>query len=761
MEIWLKRSVAALVILLAGVSQAESQDNFAAKEQQIQQQLTQLDSLLAKANAKNLDVRKQQIAVQVGYLFLRFARWDHVHQDELRNVLKKTPQQILPPERVPEIAAAMPVAQLVETEKLLAAAIQSVRQIIRKPAARVTRNSWPPELKEAKISNGYYRTGGRPILPYSFFWLENSLSREFGQFKNAYIHPAQLKMVGSTPTISREQRQWFKSTLRQNSANQRVSYLFLGHNPPDFFRQPRTGRGTSQFIGYDIDNSQHINWWATLLDTHARDFVNYRNTAKICLMANEPHWFSTRNSWGTVNFSSATKQRFRTYLRVKYEKIETLNRWWRTDYRSFDAIDISFPLDERLRGTGKWYDWCRFNMDRVTHFFAQLKQQVKKTDRQFHVTIKLPSQLLAATSHDHGIDWHALAKVQDILGVDSAIDGWGGVGRFRKNRLDWQGSVFALDFYKSLFPNKLIFDSEWHGFSNIHWRDTSSDGYSLRAKLWLQHLHGLGMNQIWYWGRDKNGRPVSKNQEEFYRSICTSPAAMMSYLETMVDVNDNADVIEKLVSRKRSVALIYSEDSAIHDPGYLKNLLQVYTAAKLQGVGLRIIPLDQLLLDQKIDAASILIPPTKFVLTQHLPILKLATRGKNVAFVSTAGKNGNAFFERDVYGNPIKSKQLSWSKTAKRIDLANTGSEAKLQNFLGVGKFVLRDHDGTPINILQGASDDGKYIWVCNPYRETTKIFLKNQFHDFSGAVDILSQQTIGETMAMDGRNYVRILKIK
>ena len=749
------------LICLLNANQASGQNvRFDLLESQVKDRASQLSDLLKDANAKRLDIRKEKIALKISDVFLRFAKWDLTHQAELQAVLSKTPTNLLARREVSKVVSQLPGNQLTELKSVLDSAIQSLNKKLQNPGAHPRPKHWPVDFANAKVSRGYYRVNGRPVLPYSFFWIDDSLPLEFGQFKNIYAHPADLQLFGSGPGVTLTRRQRFRESLMRNSTNGRLSYLFLGHNPPSFERKVQPG-GTTQFVGYDIDNDQNELWWTRVLGSLGKDFANSDKVKRICLMANEPHWFSTNSPWGNVDFSLATKQKFRAYLKLKYQKIESLNHWWRTDYRSFANIQIQFPLKPQNRGTGMWYDWCRFNMDRVTHFFKRLKRQIRAVDQRVQVTVKIPSQLLSKTSHDHGIDWHALATVQDILGVDSSMDGWRGVGSFQQRRLDWEPSIFLLDFYRSLYPEKLIFDSEWHGFSNIHWRSTNVNHHSLRAKLWLQHLHGLGMTQIWYWGRQSSGKPVSQNHEEFYRSICTSPRAMMTYLDTMIDINDHAEAVGSLVTQKRSVALICSEESAIQDSKYLENLLHVYSAVKRQGVAVKVVPLDQLMVDRKIDVEKVVIPPTRFVLTQHLKLLEKTTQGKNVGLISSGSSHGNVWFEKDAYGATVDQKLLEWTKNAKRISIRAHDAETKLQEFLGTGKFVLRDHDGTPINVLQGASNDGKYLWVANPFQEPATIFLKNKFHDFSGAIDLVTREKLGKTMKLEGASHVRVLKLK
>ncbi|WP_227806484.1 beta-galactosidase [Algibacter lectus] len=94
------------------------------------------------------------------------------------------------------------------------------------------------------------------------------------------------------------------------------------------------------------------------------------------IFANEPHWFSEKDHW-TYNYkemngiSSYTLNNFRSWLNIKYNgNIKALNSNWKSSFANFNNVNIEIPIDIKLQGGEPiWFDWNRYNMDRVTEWF--------------------------------------------------------------------------------------------------------------------------------------------------------------------------------------------------------------------------------------------------------------------------------------------------------------------------------------------------------------------------------------------------------
>ena len=272
-------------------------------------------------------------------------------------------------------------------------------------------------------------------------------------------------------------------------------------------------------------------------------------------------------------------------------------------------------------------------------FFKTLDTAVRRENPNVLSSLKIPSQLFLETQHDHGIDWFRIANEFGMLGIDSTLEASSGIHADENTissieySVDWVGSTAALDFLKSTCPNKMVFDSEWHGVSNIHWRDPDLPSEYVRTCLWLNHLSGMAMNQMWYWSRDQNGAPSAMNIDEFCGSVLTQPKALNAYLTTMAELNQFAAEVVDVVRSKKTIGLLYCEEAAIQDPSYLDQFSEVYQALKFTGLPIRIVSVqavaerpanfsnNQKLPNPLAALEALIVPPTRFLSDSNLSAL--------------------------------------------------------------------------------------------------------------------------------------------
>lgn len=129
--------------------------------------------------------------------------------------------------------------------------------------------------------------------------------------------------------------------------------------------------GGENYTVYDIDNPNVREMWEQIFEMLIPQIEDSNTTQLGYILANEPHWFTDASaSFNVTGISQYTSAKFEAWLAETYGKVEALNTNWGTEYASFDDVDMQVPTDlESLRGTPKYYDWCRFNMDRVNDWF--------------------------------------------------------------------------------------------------------------------------------------------------------------------------------------------------------------------------------------------------------------------------------------------------------------------------------------------------------------------------------------------------------
>ncbi len=541
--------------------------------------LATLREQTSEAQAAGIDVARERVTITTAGLFLTYAEWDHEHTAELEEAIASWWRVR---KDAPRLAAELPIKELQDLNHVLREAMDELKavqkgELVRRPGLEI-------DMTALREENAYLRQGDRPVFPSTFVWQpdEEELNRAYGVIGGKYIHLPHIKAEGQKPDIGYEP-----------DDDEPLGYIFLGQKyAPKWLikKHPEITDGKHYYTGFDTDHPVARDLWASMLADIVPQFRGRRVSQGGYMLTNEPHWFTCTEGWATGPVSEKTKTKFRNWLGRRHRDIAALNALWGTDFASFADVIIEVPIDASLRGKPIWYDWCRFNMDRVTDWFTFLKTEIRKHDPAAQTHIKLIPGHLARHSRCHGLDFEALVRLQDIIGCDASIlttphwkdpESWP-----ERYACNWREQALPLDFFRSISPEKLIFDSEWHGLSTANSRDLDMPGEYVRAALWLAHLHGTGMNQTWYWSRGSDGALCKKDPKGFYASNLTQPRVMNSYGRTMKELNAFAPEIVALGTQPKRVRIFYSEASAIQDKAYMDHVYEAYKALYHSGMPL-------------------------------------------------------------------------------------------------------------------------------------------------------------------------------
>ena len=628
---------------LALLPVARAADDYASLRQETIQRLEQFKRLTDKASADGIDTAREQVTITTAELFLMYAAWDAAHPAELADAVGKW-FPIRPESRT--VSQDLPVKQLRETLGVLEAAERELQSVMRRPAARRSSPQITPSA--LSLSGPYWEQNGRPAFLSSFCWMpgDTRLKSAYGDIGGVYIPSAALGRDGTFDRLLYE----------PGGPDESIGYVFLGHGAmPRWLRekQPEVTEGERHFVCYDIDHPSTREVWKCVLADVVPRVAGQRVSAAGYLLANEPHWFSGEGEWATGPVSDFTHRKFRAWLQKRHGKVEVLNALWKAQYKTFEDVALEVPVDTALQGTPIWYDWCRFNMQRVTEWFAFLKQGIRKEDPDAKAHIKLIPNHLTDGARSHGLDFEALVRLQDIIGCDAKVmnqprrrspdPSW-----FERYACKWRGLSMAYDFFKSIGPDKMLFDSEFHALSTVHWRDDRMSPEYVRCVYWLAHLHGMVMNQTWYWGRLADGAPTPKSVSGFYASNLTQPRVMNAFGRTMKELNAFAPEIVALATQPKQIRLFYSETSAIQDADYMDRVYESYKA--LYHVGL---PLGFATGGMMAEASEETLRDWPVVIVSHADRITLAELDSLQRYVSNGGRliiDGSNSLTHDEYG---------------------------------------------------------------------------------------------------------------
>ncbi len=559
----------------------------------------QLLAMIREARRKRLVTDYAEISYQVVALFRQAAEHDYGHMDEVRRIFKG----FWPfPKIDPVHTERLPFAEL---EACLDVADHAMAELKRQLDGEAAPAAPPDFARGRMVLDAFcYRLDDRPVFPYSLVWLPyaSAHTQALGNMGGGYWQIDFLEEDGS-PDQDRLRRT-VESLEQEAAGNAAPMVNLMGHRPARWQKEqhPEILDGARNFTQYDIDSPLVRRWIGQLCEGFGPAM------AKACgrqpmvhLLANEPHFATARGGWKAENgISDVTMEKFHAWLRGRYQTLEALNSAYGADHGGWDQVLFhetpprARQIDPNLRGSPVWYDWCRFNQQRVNEWFAFLKQQVQANDdgRKAPVSIKMLGFTLSRSTRDGGMDIEYLTRLQEVMGADLRVAPAGAqfFGRHEEGMdpetgwqaryaYDWSEQAMFLDFSKSLCPEKVFYDSEWHGFGAVSWRHFNMSREYVRSALWMAFTHGMGAIKPWLWGRGENG--ALRDSADHIGELSTQPIAVDAYGRTMKELNAHAGRVLAVQPATRDLLVFYCEESAIQDGEYTQGFKSVYEALKL------------------------------------------------------------------------------------------------------------------------------------------------------------------------------------
>ncbi|WP_085980013.1 beta-galactosidase [Rhodopirellula sallentina] len=603
----------------------------------VQQRLGKLESLMQDAETRGICTDYASVSRHVIATYLVAAQHDRDHVEEVREIfqqvwwIKKTD---------PKEADVLPWNEL---RACIDVADHAIAELETQLSGKITLAS-PPDFSKGTVTldSAYYRLDGKPVFPHSLVWLpaDPDYMHALGHIGGIFYQLTNLRSDESVAVRTLEGLA--KRTETDVSQNAAPLVHLLGHAPAKWMTQthPEISQGKRNFTKYDIDNPLVRDWLNRLCEAVLPVVAQAAGgQPQVHLLANEPHFATKKRGWLAANgVSEITMQKYRQWLAAKYSNVDTLNRSHGKSYAAFSEVTIEMPIDPTLRGTAVWYDWCRFNMDRVNDWFAFLKETTQRHDpERSPVSIKTLGHTLCSSDRDGGMDIEFLTRLQDIPGSDLRVVPQGATfygknedgrdtetGWASRYAYLWVDQSMVLDFTKSLCPNRPFYDSEWHGFGTVSWRHYRLNRQYVRSAMWLAFSHGMGLINPWLWGRKMDGSLSDK--ADHIGELATQPIAVDAYGRVMKELNAHAEDVVAAVPSRRDILIFYCEDSAIQDAQYMEHVTEIYEALKLTNRKIGFVTVTDL--DSVAEASRVIvIPPTVFISDDSFAILKKLRNG--------------------------------------------------------------------------------------------------------------------------------------
>jgi beta-galactosidase len=643
-----RKSIVSLAFCLITLVVTPARDNTARAEtpaETARRKIDNLNALIVRAEATGVDALKERMTVRTAEVFLKYADWDEantrVNADHFRQTAKyrKVAQETA--ETLPDF----------ERREVILMLDEATQYLIRLIAGEVSRKPIPNIDWSQVVHDGDQLSfEGRPVFLTDWTWKPDidELNEYHGQQDGFFLmHPYVEDKNGKIRRPVVEQL--------KEKPDGRLGFVFLNHkNAPAWARQeygPGFVMREDTYTAYDIDHpgARELNRLLLAGTVPYMTGKKYRELGY--MLCNEPHFFTKQGVWATGPVSAFTIGKFQQWLRKRHGTIDRLNHLWQTGFTDFDAVDIDIPIDTDLQGTPKWFDWVSFNMDRVTDWYAFLKEEIRKHDAQAKVHLKIMPNLWTDNWRDHGIDIEALTRISDIIGNDAGAEYnlmWGRGEWQERYAFGWREMSMGYDFLKSVSPGKIMYNTELHFLSTVRSRDLHMDPLYVRATFWLAHTQGLTVSQNWFWARREDGSIRANVGNGYGGSNNQQPRIVNEVHSTMMDLNCHAEEIMAMQRQRKPIRIFYSKTSAINKPHHMDDVFDLYESLFFEGIPLGFVTRDILQNEDHSDWDVVLVHKTEYVTADERKALQdYVDRGGRIII-------DDASLAKDEYGRPIQ-----------------------------------------------------------------------------------------------------------
>lgn len=642
---------------------------FGQAEKEAITKIATLQKLIKVAEIKKLDVNLEKMTVRTAEIFLKYANWD---EHNIEKNTKAFSQVRIYKDKAAENAKDLPNFERSEVNLMLDKAIADANDLI---AEKIKRKPTPlVDWSKVSIKGNQLIYNDKPVYLADYSWKPKTkeLTEYYGNLDGFLLSPNQIinnKLDVNSKVISE----------LKTKSNGNLGSIFMAHNNlPKWLAEqyPDIKYGGGKYTEYDIDNPITRQIQSNLLKATV-PLIGTNQYAKLgYMLTNEPHWFTAKGVWATGSVSEITKSNFRNWLKEKHRNIAELNRLWQTNFASFEDVKITIPIDKNLQGQAIWYDWVTFNALRVTDWFTFLKAEIQKSDPKANIHIKLIPSMWSDNEKDHGLDFEELVKLSTVIGNDAGAIAsymWGPKEEWQdKYAFEFKDLSMPYDFFKSISPDKINFNSEVHYLSTTKFRDLYLKPEYARATYWLAYTSGMNIGQTWFWYRNEDGSLKDNKESTGYPgSLLQQPRILNEVTATVMDLNRYPNEIAALQNAKKPIRIYYSKTSAINKNNHMDDIYHLYESMNFDGTPLGFATPSIIQNQDNNNWATILIYKTPFVTTDEFDAVQKYINNGGTVIIDKES------FKKNEYGEQL-NKVLNADKG--KLVIVNDMAEMKAKN---------------------------------------------------------------------------------
>jgi beta-galactosidase len=551
-------------------------------EKDVKDKMSLLKTEIKKAQSKKINTLKEETALRTAEIFLDYAKWD---EDNFETNKKSFSLVNAFKNEADKYAQMLPEFERKEMATMLDDATTELKQIA---DGKIKRLPTPHvDWSKTDVRKDEITFAGKPVFLADWTWKPSGKKyNEFHGNQDGYF---------LTPTyVINENGDVNPQKIKEitNKENGNMGFIFFNHTTtPDWAKKkyPEITDGPGiKYTMYDINHPVAQKIQSDLIAAVVPLMAGKQYTKLGYMLCNEPHWNTIQKTWASAPISDLAVLDFKKWLKKRHGNIDEVNKLWKTNYSNFETLVVPKDIVESQQGTATWFDFESYNMDRVTDWFSFLKKEVKKYDPNARTHMKIMPNLWTENKRDHGIDMEALTRNSDIIGNDCSTGGpwmWGKPKEWEKNySFDWVEMCMSYDFYKSISPEKIMYNTEGHFLSTGKYRDLYQTKEYVRCNYWQAYIHGLTAIQTWYWARrDDGSSKKSEDSNGYAGSNNHQPRVVNEVHATVLDLNSISDKIMALQRQEKPIRIFYTKASSINKPHHMDDIFKIYQKVFFEG----------------------------------------------------------------------------------------------------------------------------------------------------------------------------------
>ena len=796
-------AVSALALTVMGCTQGNSAGTEAAAvktssnplTQHAQKKIKALETAMAKARAKGLDVTREETVVWFAKEFLKFSDWDEANPKAVEYMFAQYGPFSKESKQYTEM---LPDFQREKVIDILDNGLSTLNTVI---AGDVKRRPVPKvDWENIELADDVLLSDGKPVFLYDYF--SKSVGRPLTDTNVYNDHLGAIYHGGQRLYDVNKDRAVNSYLLNEDGSfdQERMSYIteipdtnvgFLilwNMGIPEWAtaKEPEIAKGRSLFTGYDIDNPLARDIWGKIIRKAGEITRGKKVTQLGYILSNEPHWYSEAGHWSgrfgeMSEISSYTRAKFRTWLNARYDgDIAALNANWETDFSDFNDVEITIPIDRGTRGTPIWYDWSRYNMDRSIDWFTYLQGELLKANPDADTHLKIMPNMFTENERSHGIDVEALTELTTMIGDDAKTRSSRHLNYKKAEDWEerysyfWEEMSVSYDFMESVSPEKIHINSESHFLSASWSRELDMDADYVRNVFWLATLQGMDTAISWFWARDPDGSPEDRLEGElnffdpalagsFAGSVNQQPHIANAKTQVMYDMNSFSEEIMTLRKQRRPLRLFHSETSAINKPFHMSEQFHLYENLFFEGFPLGYATQKILTKQDHDDWDAVVVYKTQYVTDAEFAALQnYLDQGGTIII------DGPASLSMDEYGKPRKAKLRATKGNLVTVgkggskDAVSAAALSEIQS--SRPDIVLTEDNGSPhkgIFWRVAETGDGSYmVNILNLGKNAAKVNLGLRGKANLNITDMMTENSVSNDFDVKP-NGVLLLNVK